>query len=260
MRKSLPGDRRLGAVALLAAAIVLGGRPDAGANSTGIIYQAEEGCTCHGIVGDVPTTRVFIVGLPDGSNPTVPAGYVPGEAYDIQVVTLGVAGGAPAAGYNLEPTAGDLATPDTDSRIVRDDECQKMSRDTGCTRGLAANDCTIVVNANCPAGAWDLTNPDCDKCPRNSTETCRPCDASIILSVQATHSHPKAPPFIWNLRWTAPPAGSGPVTFFLAANVVNGNGSNDATDLWSRLGSDPLQPIITVPEGGQAAASALAAH
>lgn len=34
-----------------------------------------------------------------------------------------------------------------------------------------------------------------------------------------------ASPTDWQIKWTAPPAGSGPVTFYLAGNAANGDGS-----------------------------------
>jgi hypothetical protein len=195
---------------------------------------------------------VFILGLPNG--------YVPLRSYDIQVIVLGVAAPIPqAAGFNLFPSAGDLQATDETARVERKTECTAMSRLTGCTPGSSLNDCTIVNDPGCPAPEWDASNPACDRCPLPPDEPppsgCRPCDSTTVLDVQATHSSPS--PFTWQLRWIAPPTGTGPVTFYLAGNVVNGIGGADLGDFWSTLGSDPLQPVITVPEGETLALPAL---
>jgi hypothetical protein len=219
------------------------------ANSGGIFDQAEAGCTCHGIVANAPSTRLFILGLPTGTDPLGPSGYVPLRSYDIQVIVIGVAEPAPqAAGFNILPSAGDLQSVDGTTRVRHSTECTRMQSETGCTPGFALNDCTIVNDTGCPAPDWDINDPDCHKCPSTPPPAgCRSCDATTVIDVQATHSAPKL--LTWSLRWIAPPAGTGDVTFHLAGNVVNGNGGNDVGDLWSTLGSDPLQPLITVPEG-----------
>ena len=219
----------------------------ASAFSSGIVDQAQAGCSCHGLLPNAPSTRVFILGLPDGSNPLGPKGYASGQSYDIQVIVLGVAEPSPrAAGFNLFPSAGDLQATDGTARVEHKTECTVMAKQIGCTTGSTANDCTIVDDPGCPAPQWNVANSACRQCPTGGTN-CRPCDATTVLDVQATHSAPS--PFLWKLRWTAPPAGTGTVKFYLAGNVVNGNGSPDSGDLWSTLGSDPLQPVITVPEG-----------
>src|SRR5213595_830878 len=64
------------------------------------------------------------------------------------------------------------------------------------------------------------------------------------LDGQATHSAPKPVGLVgttgvgssWDLDWVAPNAGTGPVTFYLAGNVVNGIGvqtNADQGDIWS---------------------------
>src|SRR5437879_11379319 len=72
-------------------------------------------------------------------------------------------------------------------------------------------------------------------------------DASSWVSVldgQATHSAPKPVGLVgttgvggsWDIDWVAPNAGAGPVTFYLAGNVVNGIGvqtNADQGDIWS---------------------------
>src|SRR2546430_9016502 len=72
-------------------------------------------------------------------------------------------------------------------------------------------------------------------------------DASAWVSGidgQATHSAPKPVGLVgttgvgssWDIDWVAPNAGAGPVTFYLAGNVVNGIGAQtnaDQGDIWS---------------------------
>src|SRR3989454_6154537 len=72
-------------------------------------------------------------------------------------------------------------------------------------------------------------------------------DASVWVSGldgQATHSAPKPVGLVgttglgssWDIDWVAPNAGTGPVTFYLAGNVVNGIGvqtNADQGDIWS---------------------------
>src|SRR5256712_892566 len=64
------------------------------------------------------------------------------------------------------------------------------------------------------------------------------------LDGQATHSAPKPVGLVgttgigssWDIDWVAPNAGAGPVTFYLAGNVVNGIGvqtNADQGDIWS---------------------------
>src|SRR5438876_5501498 len=64
------------------------------------------------------------------------------------------------------------------------------------------------------------------------------------LDGQATHSAPKPVGFVgttgvgssWDIDWVAPNPGAGPVTFYLAGNVVNGIGlqtNADQGDIWS---------------------------
>jgi hypothetical protein len=80
---------------------------------------------------------------------------------------------------------------------------------------------------------------------------------SFLTDRELTHRSPKAIEFQsnpgdgsatpwtrWDLRWTAPPTGSGPVTFSAAGNVVNGDGIPDEGDVWSIM--DP----VTICEGG----------
>src|SRR5213596_4226064 len=77
--------------------------------------------------------------------------------------------------------------------------------------------------------------------------TLRPLDASAWVSGldgQATHSAPKPVGMVgttgvgssWDIDWVAPDPGVGPVTFYLAGNVVNGIGlqtNADQGDFWS---------------------------
>src|SRR5207253_665366 len=75
------------------------------------------------------------------------------------------------------------------------------------------------------------------------------------LDGQATHSAPKSVGFVgptglgssWDIDWVAPNPGAGPVTFYLAGNVVNGIGvqtNADQGDIWS-----VADPGFVVAEG-----------
>ena len=46
----------------------------------------------------------------------------------------------------------------------------------------------------------------------------------------------------WNLIWTAPETGNGPVNFWIAGNTVNGDAIPSALDRWNRL-------TVTLDEG-----------
>ncbi len=57
--------------------------------------------------------------------------------------------------------------------------------------------------------------------------------ARMFVSSQAPHTLAGNKQFSWKVRWAAPDPGAGPVTFYLAGNVVNGNCRPDPGDLWS---------------------------
>ena len=57
--------------------------------------------------------------------------------------------------------------------------------------------------------------------------------ARMFVSSQAPHTLAGNKQFSWKVRWAAPDPGVGPVTFYLAGNVVNGNCRPDQGDLWS---------------------------
>jgi len=173
------------------------------------------GGTCHG--GTLPentTTQLQLDGIPAD-------GYLPGQTYDLTITVLGASIPVPLtgcpfgplafpdafnnlAGFNLQPTAGllSLVDPsDTSAQVLNETECQRLRRLTGCD------------SYNYPP--------------------CPTCDDTTIVSSQATHTLTGNKQFSWKLRWTAPDPGVGPVTFYLAGNVVNGNCRPDVGDLWS---------------------------
>jgi hypothetical protein len=68
---------------------------------------------------------------------------------------------------------------------------------------------------------------------------------------QATHTNPNQRS--WSVDWTAPAAGSGDITFWVAANAVNGNGDNggDGWNLYSTTISEtPQQEYHTILKQG----------
>jgi len=108
------------------------------------------------------------------------------------------------AGFNLQPTAGLLSlvdASDTSTQVLNETECQRLRRMTGCD------------SYNYPP--------------------CPTCDDITIVSSQATHTRAGNKQFSWKVRWTAPDPGVGPLTFYLAGNVVNGNCRPDVGDIWS---------------------------
>ena len=60
-------------------------------------------------------------------------------------------------------------------------------------------------------------------------------------------------PVTWNFSWTAPPQGTGPVTFYAAGNAANGNNINDAGDqVYTKtltLTEGSLTPVTTTTWG-----------
>lgn len=241
-------------LSLVSAVAGLGLRTTAWAWPTGICGVASDlgelgGCAaCHNLRS--PTTRLLILGLP-GSDPTQP-GYTPGETYDITVLVIGPPG--VAAGFNLAPSQGTLATVpgDGSAYLCHTTECSVMQAQFFCLPGLAGNDCGVVVDPDCPS--WDSSNSACIRCKTVTPGVCRPCDNVLDLAPpEATHSEPN-PTKLWQLRWTAPPPNSGPVSFYLAGNSVVPNTTGKFA-IWSQLGSDPTQPVIVVPEGEAPAAS-----
>ena len=94
-----------------------------------------------------------------------------------------------------------LSESDSSAQVLNETECQRLRRLTGCD---------------------SYNNPPCPT-----------CDDVTIVSSQATHTLTGNKQFSWKLRWAAPDPGVGPVTFYLAGNVVNGNCRPDQGDLWS---------------------------
>jgi hypothetical protein len=171
--------------------------------------------TCHGgLVPENTTTQLQLDGIPAD-------GYLPGQSYELTITVLGASIPVPLtgcpfgplafpdafnnlAGFNLQPTGGLLSlvdASDTSAQVLNETECQRLRRLTGCD------------SYNYPP--------------------CPTCDDTTIVSSQATHTLTGNKQFSWKLRWTAPDPGVGPVTFYLAGNVVNGNCRPDVGDLWS---------------------------
>ena len=171
--------------------------------------------TCHGgLLPENTTTQLRLEGTPSD-------GYVPGQVYELTITVLGGSIPVPItgcpfgplafpdafnnlAGFNLQPTAGLLSlvdASDTSAQVLDETECQRLRRLTGCD---------------------SYNNPPCPT-----------CDDVTIVSSQATHTLAGNKQFSWKVRWAAPDPGVGPVTFYLAGNVVNGNCRPDQGDLWS---------------------------
>jgi hypothetical protein len=223
----------------LAVAMLLAAASPVHAYSGGIFDQARVGCNCHGGLAPSPTQVTLTECAADGScsaEAFAPeGGYVPGKTYLLRVWVIGAALPFPIstytnlAGFNLEATGGSLTSQDL-AQIMNFTECSTMEREFGCTPGSASNDCKVVKDPDC--SAFDVENPECKKCGRTMDPSlCRPCDSRVVLSTQATHKAEGNKQLWWDLSWTAPVAGTGPVTFYLAGNAVNGNGGQDPGDM-----------------------------
>jgi hypothetical protein len=240
IEKEAPSVKRLlfGFMTFAVAMLIASVSP-AHASSGGIWDRAQQGCVgCHG-AGASPTYATIAECAEDGSCSATAfapeGGYVPGKTYLLRAWVIGAAPPFPVstytniAGFNLEVTGGSLATTDL-AQIMNFTECTTMEREFGCTPGSATNDCKVVKDPDCPA--FDVENAECRKCGRTMDPAlCRPCDSRVVLSTQATHTSDGNKQLWWDFRWTAPVAGSGPVTFYLAGNAVNGNGVPDQMDM-----------------------------
>ena len=213
--------------------------------SDGIFDQARIGCSCHGGVVPPPnaTTRPLILGLPSTE------GYVPGETYSLQLVVIGVTvplGTEARAGFNLEVTGWRLqALDETAVRTRHRSECEVLQSVTPCEDGTdGPSTCGVTTTAAEPdpscRTALECFVRQCDTPGEGDCRTCRP----EIVDVQATHTMTGNDFILWDILWTAPAADTGPVTFHMAGNFVNGDGRNDhdPLDVWS------VAPPITVPE------------
>jgi hypothetical protein len=237
--------------ALLALLGFAAGRAEA--LSEGIYDQARTGCTCHGIGNPLvnTTTQLKIDGLPSG-------GYVPGTPYTLTVWVLGAAIPLPGQGlaaenfrgFNLEVTAGPLDPVDRSVQTDIRSECILMQRAKACD---PATNCGVTIESP-DISCTSVGECYFRYCSTPGTSGCRAC--STLLFAQATHTNlggfgPAAGTpaedftdgnnvLMWQVRWTAPDPGVGDVRFYLAGNVVNGNGSQDLGDVWSVLPS----PIV----------------
>lgn len=245
-----------GALTLLSSLVVAVVAGRAQAYPDGIFDHARIGCTpCHGGLLDNTTTQLVIDGLPDGRLGR-PAGYTPGMTYTITVWVLGVplpTGGLVALnlrGFNLEATAGTLAAIDETAQAANYTECQLRNQ------SYASCDPATTCGVQGPDLCRDAGECYDRRCTTPGTGACRLCRDTIVY-VQATHTNSGGPAanspaaefadgnnlLMWQLRWTAPGRASGDVQFYLAGNVVNGNGGNDVGDVWSALKT----PVVVHP-------------
>lgn len=182
------------AVVALAALVPVDAKPHGIVGATG-------GCTpCHGTQPDLTVTPL-IGGLPSE--------YAPGATYTL---TLRVEGGPPinteglrqgghAGGFDLFVTDGFLRAPAGSDDVMIS------------VKGGTYHDPTAGhVNVPFPPSTWG----------------------------EATFQHPtQAAPMagankrVWDVEWKAPPQGTGPVTFQLAAMAVNGDHRNTTDDRWN---------------------------
>jgi hypothetical protein len=227
--------------AILAALCALLAPTGAFAEQQGIydVARPEAGCGCHAFgpysLPPSPTqVRLFI----DDQPLEVFAGYHPGQDHKLTVWVIGL---LPAAGFNLEASAGTLSPVDAAvSKTVNLTECGRMERQTGC----AGEACQVKLDDGCPV--FDTRNFACQRCLFNQlgTEACRECDAGSIVDVQATHATANQLPY-FELTWTAP-AEPVDVEIHLAGNKAPGLGGNLATAVAFWNFADP-NPIVLHP-------------
>jgi hypothetical protein len=237
-------------VAVVTLALLSLVRGEAAATASGIFDRARpgpaQGCGCHGLP---QTSNVITQLVIDG----LPASYVPGTAYDLTVWVLGVPIpsiplGSALRGFNLDVTAGKLDAVDPTVQTVVQTECQIRKSMGACTLGTT-----------CGVNGPELCSSNDECFTRKCTTiggTCRLCSA-VNVNIQATHTSEggAAPAPVnsyfgdgnsvlnWPIKWTAPNPGAGPVTFYLAGNVVNSSGGPDLGDVWS-----VLNPGLVVPQ------------
>jgi hypothetical protein len=206
---------------------------------------ASGGCSCHSSAVANPMPAVNVLVLLDDTPIQQFAGYTPGKQYALSVWVLGpkVAFG----GFNLKTSAGTLASVDTTSQTRMLTECGVLQPNTipTCQPGVAGRDCGVRVDADCPV--YDPLSADCHTCSTVDGTTCRACDATTIVDVQATHTFPPPPLPVdakpvpnWDLTWTAPSPGVGDVSFWAAGNSVVPD-HNTGDDMWNFLnGTSPI--------------------
>src|SRR5438034_2214425 len=152
----------------------------------------------------------------------------------VSAYSTGITGVArPAQGCTCHGIAGTTSNTTTDVSVVGLPD----SHGTGTTYRLQAWGRRIALPARRFAG-FDL---------EATAGALHALDASAWVSGldgQATHSAPKPVGLVgttgvgssWDIDWVAPNAGTGPVTFYLAGDVVNGIGlqtNADQGDIWS---------------------------
>jgi hypothetical protein len=150
------------------------------------------GCNCHGPAWPVDSSIATTVFI---TGIPTESGYRPGDSYDITVWVLG-------ANHNRLPLL---------------------------YRGSAVPVALAGFSLEVTGGELALASDD---------------DTTVQLlgATMATHTGEEGVPqtfqdgnmrFQWDLRWIAPPTrDAGPVTFYLAGNVVNGSDTEDA-DAWA---------------------------
>lgn len=80
---------------------------------------------------------------------------------------------------------------------------------------------TTLNAANEPAGSVTVTQTDLTQSETSGERT------------YVTHTRSGTEQASWTFDWTAPPAGSGPVTFYAAANAADNNGSSSGDNIYT---------------------------
>lgn len=186
-------------------------------------------CTsCH---TDGPGRIGIKVGADDPTLFTV--GYAPGRTYQLDVSLLDEVEGLQ---YNTptctEPQAGSYVQCNNNNFAMEIDDEARTPRGTLC----AARPLSAGCPAADPSGDEVLVSPDGQAVFGNRQHP--PGMPKIASRNDPTH---------WNLWWTAPPAGTGPVTIYLAAVDGNGGDGTAASDQ-DPAGDDTVSATISLQE------------
>ena len=213
-----------------------------GANAEGIYFTGAprySGVDCSSCHSDGPRKVTLDLGVDDET--LFSTGYVPGQTYELSVTlgheTLGLEYSTPRC----------TDVPASDSGVTYQ-QCNNnnfaLEIDTA-AGPLAGTFCAAPSQAGCPganpAGDEVVVAPDGDAVFANNAH-------SMSMPYQRVANDPTS----WHLWWSAPQAGSGPVTVYVAA--VDGNGgSGTVTSDQDPYGDDAVRGVFVAREAGNTA-------
>ena len=171
-------------------------------------------------------------------------GYEAGKTYEL---TVAITNESEGLSYNT-PTCTDVVEPgDTFSYVQCNNNAFAFEADTNDVPLSGANIFCAAppVNGVCPPadpfGDEAFVTPAGDAVFANRIFSNDPATPKLITRNDPTH---------WHFWWTAPVAGSGPVTFYVAA--VDGNGASGTSDRdQDPYGDDTVQATFAIAEKGR---------